>query len=395
MPSLFISYTSYDRLWAERLYNDLRRYYPTVDIFWDRASIPAGTDYRDILNAAAKDTHHFVVLWSEKAKASNEVGPEIQRFDQSRTGDSKRILFYLPLEGEYGPLSATQAFPDLRDQHHAYDPGANDRGVSKLATEPARTSWIRIIQTIGDKIKETVQAQPVKLAILALNNENQTTVDKLDDNLDDKFGPEPTLREFLDGIKVSLADAKQRYGPTAYKWRPYGDTRTVIDLMQELRMEANINLKPEQQFEWDPLDLFQAIKTAASQIQLDNIIRGLSSVPSVVIVDPISLYHYAAKDVFGRLSEYAKKEQSLIVLLSPMESPGTDLIFRCLRSKGGTVLENYFQPPIPITQAFGDCGVDIRHNMELERLIRSNLGRYYSRRSTELAKAASNMVPQS
>ena len=34
MHDLFISYKSDDRAWAERLVEDLTRWYPTLDIFW-------------------------------------------------------------------------------------------------------------------------------------------------------------------------------------------------------------------------------------------------------------------------------------------------------------------------------------------------------------------------
>jgi TIR domain len=84
MPDLFISYSSLDRPWADRLYSELKTAYPTLDIFLDHKSIPLGGDWRPILNQTAVDTQNLVALWSERAKASNEVGPEIQAFNQAR-----------------------------------------------------------------------------------------------------------------------------------------------------------------------------------------------------------------------------------------------------------------------------------------------------------------------
>jgi hypothetical protein len=392
MPSLFISYTSHDRPWAERLYNDLRQYYPTFDIFWDRVSIPQGHDYRAILNPAAKDTHHFVVLWSEKAKASNEVMPEVESFRQNKGTDSKRTLFYIPLEGEYGPLGSNQALTDLRDQHKAYDPAAPDLGLSKLANEPVRKSWNRIIQTIGDTMMNAIPVQLVTLAIVALND---TQVGKLDQNLNDKSALEPSLQELLNGIDLTLPQAKARYGATAFEWKPYGTPKTVIDILQEIRMETNSKLSTEYWFEWKPLDLILEVKNAATQGQLDNIFLGLSAGPSIVVVDPISLYHSAGSYVFDRLSNYARKQQSLIVSLAPAENVSTDFVFRSLRVKGGLVLENYFQPPVPFIEPLGECGVNVRHNMELERLVRCSLSKHYSQRSVAGFRAATNMVPSS
>jgi hypothetical protein len=41
------------------------------------------------------------------------------------------------------------------------------------------------------------------------------------------------------------------------------------------------------------------------------------------------------------------------------------------------VFNSYLEPQIPMTEAFTLCGVNVRHAMDIERLIRSGLG-YYS-----------------
>lgn len=389
MPSLFISYTSHDRPWAERLYNDLREYYPTFDIFWDRTSIPQDHAYRPILNDAARETDHFVVLWSEKAKASNEVGPEIQRFDQSRQANSKRTLFYVPLEGDYGPLGSNQALTDLRDQHKTYDPAAPDLGLSKLLNEPVRKSWNRIIQTIGDTMMKAIPVQLVTLAVVALND---ALLDDLDHNLKDKMAFEPSLQEFLNGIDLTLAQAKARYGASAFEWKPYGTAKTVIDVLQEIRMETNSKLSKEHWFEWKPVDLILAIQNTVDDFQFFNIIRGLSAGPSIVVVDPISLYHAKGSTAFNHLRDYAQMEQSLIVSLAPTENLSTDFIFKSLRFKSWTVLQNYFQRPVPFNTKLGECGVNV-HNAELERLVRCSLSKHYSQKGAAKSKKAITMVP--
>src|SRR5262249_35106661 len=103
IPDLFISYSSHDRPWADRLYAELKASYPTLDIFLDHESIPANANWRQVLIATAVVTKNLVVLWSEKAKESNEVGPEIQAFEQSKLNTPladglPRTLFYIPLQ---------------------------------------------------------------------------------------------------------------------------------------------------------------------------------------------------------------------------------------------------------------------------------------------------------
>jgi hypothetical protein len=64
MPDLFISCSSHDRPWAERLYNDLRTRFPTITVFWarDPQNLPPGADWRQMLTDNACKTTHFAVL---------------------------------------------------------------------------------------------------------------------------------------------------------------------------------------------------------------------------------------------------------------------------------------------------------------------------------------------
>src|SRR5215204_1533916 len=107
MPDLFISYSSHDRPWAERLFDDLKTRFPTIRIFWDRASIAPGANWSQELRDNAKQATHFAFFWSAKAKASHEVGPEIETFranaEINPTADGKtkeRIPFYIALDAE-------------------------------------------------------------------------------------------------------------------------------------------------------------------------------------------------------------------------------------------------------------------------------------------------------
>ena len=118
----FSSDSSHDRPWAERLYGDLRLRFPNIQVFWDhdRDSLPQGDPFRPALKEAAKTSTHFVVLWSQKAKDSNEVGPEIG-FDQHKDGHpeinhARRRLFYVPLDAsDYGFLKDVQGTVAIRE----------------------------------------------------------------------------------------------------------------------------------------------------------------------------------------------------------------------------------------------------------------------------------------
>ena len=249
MPDLFISYSSLDRPWADRLYSELKAAYPTLDIFLDHKSIPPGGDWRPILNQTAIATQNLVVLWSERAKASNEVGPEIQAFNQARittplVNGLPRTLYYVPLEGDYGPLTALQSFVKFKDKA-VYDPTVPDCGVSKLDTAPLKPLLNECVRLIGDSI---VRHNPVTLAILTMNS---GIVNLLDPFVDIQTLPGyPTLGNLLASLGMTLAALKTRYGPTAFEWRPFGTPETVIDIMEDARKDTNPNLNEEFRFQW-------------------------------------------------------------------------------------------------------------------------------------------------
>ena len=107
MYDLFISYSRHDRPWAEKLYNDLTSAFPTIKVFWDRAGIPAGGTWRTILTDANVNTTHLAIFWSNDARNSIEVEPEIARCEADvryapKRGASKRLEFFVQLEGARG-----------------------------------------------------------------------------------------------------------------------------------------------------------------------------------------------------------------------------------------------------------------------------------------------------
>ena len=82
---LFVSYSSKDRPWAQKLYDDLQAYDRRLQIFYDRESIPAGATWRQDLTNAIYNSKHLLFFWSKNADSPNasgtkEVDPEIADF---------------------------------------------------------------------------------------------------------------------------------------------------------------------------------------------------------------------------------------------------------------------------------------------------------------------------
>jgi len=97
---LFISYSSADRSWAEKLSNSLED--KGRKPCFDRTSLRAGENWEFQLLGELNTSQHLVVLWSERANQSDWVRRELSYFDAAinnpipgRKTPSRRIIFLL------------------------------------------------------------------------------------------------------------------------------------------------------------------------------------------------------------------------------------------------------------------------------------------------------------
>ena len=123
-----------------------------------------------------------------------------------------------------------------------------------------------------------------------------------------RLGPLHHVNHYLDAIGLAWQDLPARYGATAFEWQPFGEGVNVIELAEGLRVRTRATLGPNQ-FHWRPMDLLQEFLALPDEAALKRKMEELSSQPSVVVVDPISLYHEDVKTVFLRLSEYVSRQQ--------------------------------------------------------------------------------------
>jgi TIR domain len=381
MTDLFISYNSHDEVWAKKLFLDLTTRFPTIKPFWarDTTAIPPGEPFRPIFQGAAQDASNFVIFWSTAAQRSNEVGPEIQSFLQNRqthpmsaAGD-KRTLFYIPLETavDYGGLVDIQGFPDFRD---VYNPNVSDCGIAGLGADPAGENWHRMIRSIGNTVLAGQASQPITLALMVMTTATKSLVDPF---VNMRISNGPTLAEFLESMGLLLNEVKARYDDTAFTWRPFGTRKTIMDLMEDVRETAIRNLGEPYRFHWKPMDFVKAWSTVPDEAANRRLIESLSEGPSVIVTDPISLFNPVIKLAFKDLGEYAKKQQSMILSISPNELLAAESLYNSLLRNSSPVLSAYLYPEIPAAETFALCGLNVQHAWDIERLIRSGLGYYY------------------
>lgn len=371
---LFISYSSFDRPWAKKLYDDLQDNYPSIRTFWDQESIGVGTDWRTFLTSSALTTKHLLVLWSEHARASNEVVLEIGEFNadvrrRPKLGLSERVSFAIGLQGMPGvSLETKQGFPGLAP---FYKPQQEDRGIGAVDTTSPDSEWRRVIRMIADAVVKADAAEPIIAGIVCTNSSRFTWIEQLRSLAQHPNGL--SLNEFLDQYQLNWEQVKRRYGANALLWRPFGGSGTVVDLLEDLRMQANSKLDPPHWFRWEYMDL-------ADQTYFKRI-KELSQCPSLVVVDPISLFEPYTANVFRELESYLQEERSVMVSLSPVGQSGSDWFSAAIRAQSKPLLEEYFEPPIPPRGGFAKCILNVQRISELERLVRGRIG------ATQVAKS--------
>lgn len=384
---LFVSYSSKDRVWAEKLHTDLFTFSRSLRIFYDRETIPAGSEWRRELTNAIRNSKHLLVFWSENADTPNtsgvkEVDPEIAAFLAHRDlvpelEGSERKVFYVPLEGERGGgIANYQGFPGFKDH---YKPNAADLGLSNLAADPGLKEWKRMIKMVGDAISEADSAQPLIAAVIATNSE---AVPELEDDRGKRKRNNPTLDEFLQGFGITWADVKNRYGRDALDWCPLGD-QTIVTLLEQVRVKLNVELSPVDRFQWKYIDL-----TIDESGEYRKNLQRVLDEPSVVIFDPISLYDWNCGDALRDLEDYVRQPQAVVISLSPVVQSSEDLSARYLRAFSKPILDDYFQPKIPPEGAFAArCALDVRKTSQIEPLVRNRIRYRHLVRKTAEAKA--------
>jgi len=385
---LFISYSSHDRPWADRVYKDLRRSFPSLNIFWDREAIQAGDHWRTVLTDATVNAKHLLILWSDAAHSSREVSPEIATFEAEvrlnpRIGLSVRREIYIGLQGTPGGgLADRQGFPGLTQ---FYDPVAADRGIGALNTEEiAASEWKRVIRMIGDAVVQAAMARPVVVAVIVQNQTLLPLLDRLHDLRQTETGP--SLDEFLARYNLTWTNVRSRYGSTGLEWHPYGESETIVDLLEDLRVQANSRLNPSYWFRWDYLDLTDQASLART--------KDLHEQASIIVVDPVSLFNVVCANAFRGLEKYLREEHSVMVSLAPLRQEGVDWFAEAMKEQAVPVLNDYFEPSIPPVGGFAKCAINVQRISDIERLVRSRLGSFYLAQSKAEARDTTRMAKE-
>jgi len=117
MGHIFFSYSRQDKVFSDRLVNDLRS--KGFVIWQDTSDIPGGANWIDRIQAALDDSTFALVLWSTHSAESDWVKKEI------RLADSKRVQI-VPLLYDSTRLSDDLTFKNAIDFQGNYETSLNN-----------------------------------------------------------------------------------------------------------------------------------------------------------------------------------------------------------------------------------------------------------------------------
>jgi TIR domain len=342
---VFISYSSADRPWAERLYRDLGA--KQIKPFLDRESLRAGSRWEPQLLSALQDSRHLVALWSSATQESSWVASEVYRFAQivdpgGVAGPSpNRQIFVVALEGENQALKAYQWITDLQEAH------AYQAGIEQVDAE----LWRRVANKIEESIRSNEASIAVPLLIVTTTRDRLRTIDSTATPVSG-----PSLDSLLQDLGIGTKDdLLGHYDEARTGWRPFGsqaDVQGVLEALQnEINQEIGEMLRLEDpgadpiRFRWDYLgDEFWTGEEEAVDRQTAKLRGG----PAAIIVDPLSFYDELVRDRYANwILPSFRNGDAFVLVLTPFSLPANSTTLRkAIRQMARQVAEHFYRPPI-------------------------------------------------
>jgi hypothetical protein len=395
---IFISYSSHDRAWARKLEADLTRL--QVKCFFDQERLVKGETWEPRLINDLVNSRHFLVLWSEKARASDWVSQELYRFkatiDPKGEGQPRpgHLLYAVNLEGQNATLGLYQGYVDTAIQglYKQFLATANQSGTPPQTITlpvPSQQVWDLWVAEIAAASRADTPATQMPVAVLALTTTVLQAAPPVIPEFD--FVAETEMDAFLRNLGVGeLAQLNARYGDTPFDWHPTGSQESVQQLLTELLSDtqSGINLKlaalRQPPVQWRFLDV-----VTPPLNRLIQAAQPLLSGPCLVIIDPVSLFSYRIWERYVKLAPCFSNPQAAIVFLTPFGSnPPLLYLRKCLNEQGKPNLE-WFHDPIPFNPAYANCGINIADRWDIRRLVLASLGR---QPSTQQPSAGEHLV---
>jgi hypothetical protein len=364
---IFISYKSEDRLWALKLEADLSA--KGFRVFLDKKRLLPGAYWEPSLRRAMSQSQHLVVLWSSGASKSEWVSREIAFFD-NRNGTSafttasldSLMIFIVLEEGNPQAFSNLEMIDDIRNA------GAYAAGVEGIDKD----IWRNVLRSIESSIGSNSNTQPVLLAIMATVKERLALVEPTLK----PAGGFKSLKTFLEDLNIegikTLADLTSYYGDTPQDWRPFGSTKSIWTLMDELKDEIN-NFIPNRPIRWELIgNDFWSDDFGTRQQEASRLTPGWS----VIVIDPISLYdNEVLYRVHNHLHSAFKNPRSVFISLPPFAMLTPYAHCRALlQQMASQIFDHHYNLHTFADESHAKCNLNIGDALDFKQCLLTSVG---------------------
>jgi len=360
---VFISYSSADRAWAEKLSESLTA--KGLTTYLDDERLQAGEGWLPQLLGALKSSRHLVVLWSNNAAGSQWVAKELSRFDalvdpDGRSLTGERRLLIVVLEGESAAYTHVQQIHDIK-QAGLY-PG--DPAVSSPV-------WQRVVE----RVVSAVGAEEGFVSIpLLLVTTTSARLDAFDADPEDA----PALATLLQELGIDSDALNDRYGETRGDWRPFGSERTIRAILEGLKDKLNAEIAKATggngtRFRWEYVD---AEFWSADWASAEAVTKRLASGPVQVVVDPLSFYDPLVRTRYGNyVRDILDNGDAFVLVLTPFAPPTASLALRgAIQSLAKRIFQHFYEPPAFSGAAYARCGFNVGDEIEFLGWLTTALG---------------------
>lgn len=354
MYEVFLSYSSVDRAWAQRLYDSLAA--RGVKLFFDQRSLRDGEGWEQQLNGGLKQSRHLLCLWSKNAFESAWVQWELASFKVQRMDDpSHSKLLLVRLDDRKSAYGSLQEIDDSKVR----------AAYGQAPDAMAASEW----QSLVDRILEALQmARPgisIPLVPLTLTSAQVHDMGQ---------GDRSKLQSRLGLGADALA---HRYGSERRDWRPYG-TETLEEMLDKARADLNRWLQPDETMDWElPGDDFwtdaQATRKFARRIANARL--------GAILVDPVAMVVSEVQSKLGFFSGCLHCENVAVIAVPVSPTPVQDNQLRgWLGEFAATLFDGYLEPPRAADQLpSARFGVGLGDVAELRRLMQRSVADFMRR----------------
>jgi TIR domain len=359
---VYISYKSEDRPWAMKLSESLRA--KGLVPYLDEEGLKKGIGWERQLGEAMQQSHHLVVLWSDKADTSPWVRREIGTFEARIYGSNSddTCMIFIVMDGDASAYNSLEKFYEIKNAD-AYAAGAErlDEDI-----------WRKIINKIEESIVNEDTSRPVLLAVMAMTNERLQKIDP-DSHIQGSF---KSLNEFLIDSCVETIKTKedliQYYGDHPEDWRPFGSTNSISAIMDSLKGEINAAIG-ERHVRWQLIDEsfwsndFDTVRQEALK---------LTSGWAIVVIDPVSFYD---EDIRAKIHNHLylafDNPKAVFIALPPFTLFPSQVNFRTIMKQvTSQIFDHFYSNKIIARGSRAYCNLNIGDGLDIRQYLMTTIG---------------------